>query len=42
MDSPENPIDEEEHVHQVYELIADHFSATRYKVRCNISSRIAT
>jgi len=26
---------EEEHVHQVYQQIAQHFSATRYKVRPN-------
>ncbi len=31
-------VDEDEHVHRVYEQIADHFSATRYKVRLVFSS----
>jgi hypothetical protein len=30
----DNPLEyEQSHVHEVYDTIADHFSATRYKVR---------
>lgn len=31
---------EEQHVHSVYESIASHFSATRYKVRILLPERI--
>lgn len=33
MDNAHTEAYEEEHVHKVYEEIADHFSSTRYKVR---------
>jgi len=31
---------EEEHVHEVYEQIASHFSSTRYKVRSTIRTQM--
>jgi tRNA (uracil-5-)-methyltransferase TRM9 len=31
---------EQEHVHEVYEQIASHFSSTRYKVREQIEARL--
>ena len=35
--SKDDEVYEEQHVHQVYEQIAQHFSATRYKVSSHLT-----